>query len=77
MYFDNDDRYDGLWEDDRTDEDQIGVSYEELEWAMSYLEDNKARKLSSREKEILEIYLDFNHKNKHKMIPIPTFRITS
>ena len=68
---------DGLWEDDRTDEDQIGVSYEELEWAMSYLEDNKARKLSSREKEILEIYLDFNHKNKHKMIPIPTFRITS
>ena len=68
---------DGLWEDNRTVEDQIGVSYEELEWAMSYLEENKTRKLSSREKEILEIYLDFNHKNKHKMIPIPTFRTTS
>ena len=25
---------DGLWGDDRTDEDQIGASYDELEWAM-------------------------------------------
>jgi NAD+ synthase len=26
---------DGLWEDGRTDEDQIGASYKELEWAMA------------------------------------------
>ena len=25
---------DGLWEDNRTDEDQLGASYVELEWAM-------------------------------------------
>ena len=66
---------DGLWDDNRTDEDQIGVSYEELEWAMDYLEKGKTEKLNTREKEILEIYLNFHHKNKHKMMPIPTFRI--
>lgn len=29
---------DGLWGDDRTDEDQIGASYPELEWAMALCE---------------------------------------
>ena len=29
---------DGLWDDDRSDEDQLGASYSELEWAMQYLE---------------------------------------
>lgn len=29
---------DGLWGDDRTDEDQIGASYPELEWAMAFCE---------------------------------------
>ena len=28
---------DGLWGDDRTDEDQIGASYSEIEWAMKNL----------------------------------------
>ncbi len=28
---------DGLWEDNRTDESQIGAGYDELEWAMSYI----------------------------------------
>ena len=27
---------DGLWGDDRTDEDQLGATYDELEWAMNY-----------------------------------------
>ena len=27
---------DGLWDDDRSDEDQLGATYEELEWAMNY-----------------------------------------
>ncbi|MBF0378877.1 MAG: NAD(+) synthase [Desulfamplus sp.] len=32
---------DGLWEDGRTDESQIGATYPELEWAMRY-EENKS-----------------------------------
>lgn len=64
---------DGLWEDDRTDEDQIGASYDELEWAMTFtgIEDN----LTDREKIVLTIYRDFNTKNQHKMNPIPVFKV--
>ena len=64
---------DGLWEDDRTDEDQIGASYDELEWAMSFNGDES--NLSDREKTVLTIYRDFNTKNKHKMTPIPIFKL--
>jgi NAD+ synthase len=60
---------DGLWDDDRTDEDQIGASYEELEWAMDFKEDPKV--LTGREKEVYNIYMDFHRQNKHKMEPIP------
>ena len=63
---------DGLWDDARSDEDQIGASYEELEWAMNYIDQNSTT-LSDRQKEVLKIYSNFNNKNKHKMIPIPTF----
>lgn len=31
---------DGLWDDGRTDEDQIGATYNELEWAMNFVESN-------------------------------------
>ena len=66
---------DGLWDDDRSDEDQIGASYNELEWAMSYVDsDAKEDDLSDRKKEVLKIYLEFNKKNKHKMDPIPVFK---
>ena len=60
---------DGLWGDDRTDEDQIGATYPELEWAMSFEGDEN--NISNRKKEVLAIYKSFNTKNKHKMIPIP------
>ena len=63
---------DGLWEDDRTDEDQIGASYDELEWAMTFKREESG--LSDREKTVLAIYRDFNIKNKHKMNPIPIFK---
>ena len=68
---------DGLWEDSRTDESQIGASYEELEWAMSYLESTGplSDNLTERQKEVLEIYLSFNTKNKHKMKPIPVYKL--
>ena len=32
---------DGLWDDTRTDEEQIGANYDELEWAMNQIEKEK------------------------------------
>lgn len=65
---------DGLWGDNRSDEDQIGASYPELEWAMEY-EPSAGKELSAREKEVLSIYTAFNHANQHKMQPIPVCEI--
>ena len=64
---------DGLWNDNRSDEDQIGASYEEIETAM--INFNKNENLSQREKKVLEIYKSFNTANKHKMDPIPVCKI--
>lgn len=64
---------DGLWDDDRNDEDQIGASYPELEWAMLYDGDGEA--CTPRQKEVLAIYNRFHQANKHKMIPIPVCEI--
>lgn len=60
---------DGLWEDGRSDEDQIGATYPELEWAMEFEGDESA--LSDREKEVLHIFRRLNKLNKHKMVEIP------
>lgn len=60
---------DGLWGDDRTDEDQIGASYPELEWAMDF--DGDESTLSERQTEVLAIYRRLNGANQHKMEPIP------
>ncbi len=63
---------DGLWGDDRTDEDQIGASYPELEWAMKMKEQGKiAADFKGREQEVFLIYMKFNTANQHKMLPIP------
>ena len=62
---------DGLYADDRTDEDQIGASYPELEWAMDYCESKSNEALNERQKAIMEIYLSRNRANKHKMEAIP------
>lgn len=64
---------DGLWEDDRTDEEQMGASYEDLEWAMEFKGDEKI--LSDTQKEVLETYHQLHNANKHKMIPIPICKI--
>jgi NAD+ synthase len=64
---------DGLWDEDRTDEIQIGASYPELEWAMDF--DGDETTLSSREKEVIAIYRRLNKVNQHKMIPIPVCTI--
>lgn len=63
---------DGLWEDNRTDESQIGASYEELEWAMNY---DGTCELTTRQNKVLNIYKKFNTQNKHKMVAIPVFKI--
>lgn len=74
---------DGLHADGRTDEDQIGATYDELECAMEWLEDAKNYAkfkmddldgvVTLREKEVLSIYDKFHNSNKHKMDPIPVF----
>ena len=55
---------DGLWDDKRTDEDQLGASYPDLEEAMEYG--------TGPAVEVLE---KFNKMNSHKMQPIPTFKL--
>ncbi len=63
---------DGLFNDDRSDEDQIGASYDELEWAMGFDADSKDEsRLSDRQKEALSIYRKFHQANQHKMAPAP------
>lgn len=69
---------DGLWGDDRTDEDQIGATYNELEWAMNYSDGLIEKKeLNLRENEVLAIYQKLHAQNQHKMIPIPVCEIPS
>ena len=55
---------DGLWDDGRTDEDQLGATYSELEEAMETGQGSGLK--------VLEKYATMN---AHKMNPIPTFTI--
>jgi NAD+ synthase len=78
---------DGLHADARTDEQQLGCTYDEFEWAMKWTEDSTVieqgvgsfyddrddASLTKREKEILEIYWSRHSQNLHKMTPIPVF----
>ena len=57
---------DGLWDDGRTDEGQLGLSYKEIEEAM----DNENSK--NRDK-----YIQIRKANLHKMEPIPICKIPS
>jgi NAD+ synthase len=67
---------DGLFGDSRTDEDQIGASYDELEWAMNVQDKGKVENdFSEREKKVFEIYTRLNRINQHKMNPIPVCKI--
>lgn len=69
---------DGLFGDSRTDEDQIGASYPELEWAMD-LRDNggSTEGLSERQRTVLAIFDKRRAANRHKMDPIPVCLIPS
>ncbi|WP_395062660.1 NAD(+) synthase [Flavobacterium sp.] len=67
---------DGLFGDNRTDEDQLGASYDELEWAMLAVEKGSDKNaFSVREKVVYEIYKRLNFVNKHKMNAIPVCEI--
>ena len=68
---------DGLFGDSRTDEDQLGANYDELEWAMMQQDAGKnPEDFSDREKEVMHIYLKLNRANRHKMEPIPVCEIS-
>jgi len=69
---------DGLWADNRTDEDQLGMTYPDLERAMA--NDRLDREcvyqtleipMSKEEKTQLKRYRTIRAKNLHKMNPIP------
>lgn len=67
---------DGLFGDNRSDEDQLGASYDELEWAMRMKENNQSdTEFSKRQKEVMKIYERLNRANQHKMKPIPICQI--
>ena len=64
---------DGLWDDGRTDEEQMGATYEELEWAMREKENPSGAELTDRQSKVMDRYLHLNSINSHKMGPIPVF----
>jgi NAD+ synthase len=67
---------DGLFGDARSDEDQIGASYPELEWAMQMKDEGKTvEDFEGRKREAFKIFMRYNTSNKHKMIPIPICEI--
>tara|TARA_R100000734_G_C3285583_1_gene78370 strand:- start:13 stop:852 length:840 start_codon:yes stop_codon:yes gene_type:complete len=77
---------DGLWEDSRTDEAQVGASYEDLEWVMEsdiFRNANhpesavmwRGQSLTESQRNAIKQYGKFHRQNKHKMISIPTFKL--
>ena len=69
---------DGLWEDGRTDESQLGMTYPELEHAMALHNDDNCVYnpliLTKTEKAQLKKYREIRARNMHKMNPIPVFK---
>ncbi|GAB4380556.1 MAG: NAD(+) synthase [Salibacteraceae bacterium] len=67
---------DGLWADNRTDEAQIGATYRELEWAMDFVErGGDESNLTTRQRQVLQIYRTLHKANLHKIKPIPVCKI--
>ncbi len=73
---------DGLWTDGRTDEDQLGMSYSDLERAMANDELERQDvyntlpiELGREERAQLKKYRAIRARNLHKMEPIPVCKI--
>ncbi|WP_185872809.1 NAD(+) synthase [Blattabacterium cuenoti] len=60
---------DGLWKDQRSDEDQLNATYQELEWAMKNYKNNI--RITNKKYHIMKIYKNLHKKNRHKIIHIP------
>jgi NAD+ synthase len=67
---------DGLWDDGRTDQDQLGgLTYPELEHAMDLDESGVPEHTLNDEDQILvQQYQRIRGPNLHKMLPIPVFK---
>lgn len=68
---------DGLWDTEKTDEQQIGATYPELEWAMTMHTEAAytAKDFSGRKRGVFEIYERLNRAMQHKIRPIPVCEI--
>lgn len=67
---------DGLYGNEKTDEDQLGASYDELEWAMLHVESGAPiDDFTERQKQVFDIYKKLNTTNQHKMNAIPVCQI--
>ena len=66
---------DGLWDDGRTDEGQLGMTYPDLERAM-WLDKSGDQSVTRSEKENLKKYRAIRARNLHKMEPIPVCKIS-
>ena len=63
---------DGLWEDGRTDQDQLGgLTYAQMERAMDL--DQKGAITIDEDTVLLENYRNIRKQNLHKMEPIPVY----
>lgn len=66
---------DGLWDTERTDEQQMGASYPELEWAMGVYPTHQASDFSGRQREVFELFDRLHRAMQHKINPIPVCAI--
>ena len=66
---------DGLFGDNRTDDQQLGATYDELEWAMQLDPADKTINYTDRENVVYKIYKQLNKDNQHKMNVIPFYKV--
>ena len=65
---------DGLWADGRTDEDQLGMTYADLETAM-HIDEGRIQCNDKSSNSNLKRYREIRARNLHKMQPIPVCQI--
>ena len=65
---------DGLWDDARNDEDQLGMTYPELEEAMAYAESDTRPEDAKKLQNLLK-FMSIQAKARHKMEPIPICKL--
>ena len=67
---------DGLWDAERTDEDQIGATYPELEKIQKEYGTKTIDDYEGRDKEVFQIFDRMHKAAQHKMNPIPVCEIS-